>query len=165
MKYITTIDEREYEVEIIDDTHVQVNGKIYAVDYHAVSGQPVYSLLLDGRSYEAYVYPADSLWQVLLHGRSFPARVEDEREKLLRSAAQTEIGERSEFILKAPMPGLLAAIPVEEGQAVQKGDVLLILESMKMQNELKAPRTGTVARMRVQVGETVEQHQPLLTIV
>ncbi len=165
MKYVTTIDEREYEVEIIDENHVRINATLFSVDFHSVSGQPVYSLLLDGRSYEAYVYPADSLWQVLLHGRSYPARVEDEREKLIRSAAKSEISERSEFTLKAPMPGLVVAIPVVDGQAIKKGDLLLILESMKMQNELKASRPGMVTRLRVQIGETVEQHQPLLTIV
>lgn len=165
MKYVTTIDEREYEVEILDESHLRVNGRLYTVDYHAVNDQPVYSLLLDGRSYEAYVYPSDSLWQVLLRGRSFPARVEDEREKLLRVASQGEVGERSEFTLKAPMPGLVISVLVAEGQAIQKGEVLLILESMKMQNELKATRAGTITRVRVQPGETVEQHQGLLTIV
>jgi len=59
---------------------------------------------------------------------------------------------------------MVVAVPVEEGQEVQKGDVLLILESMKMQNELKAPRNGTVTRMRVKPGESVEQRQILLSI-
>jgi pyruvate carboxylase subunit B len=63
------------------------------------------------------------------------------------------------------MPGLVVAIPVEEGQPIQKGQVLLILESMKMQNELKAPRDGTVGRVRVKPGETVEQKQTLLSVV
>jgi biotin carboxyl carrier protein len=63
------------------------------------------------------------------------------------------------------MPGLVVALPVGEGQAVAKGDVLVILESMKMQNELKAPRDGTVARVRVTVGDSVEQRQTLLSVV
>lgn len=63
------------------------------------------------------------------------------------------------------MPGLVVAIPVEEGQPIQKGQVLLILESMKMQNELKAPREGTVGRIRVKPGETVEQKQTLLSVM
>jgi biotin carboxyl carrier protein len=62
------------------------------------------------------------------------------------------------------MPGLVVAIPVEEGRAVKKGQVLLILESMKMQNELKSPRDGTVGRVRVKAGETVEQKQTLLSV-
>ena len=63
------------------------------------------------------------------------------------------------------MPGLVVAIPVTEGQAIHKGQVLLILESMKMQNELKAPRDGTLGRVRVRVGETVEQKQTLLSVM
>jgi glutaconyl-CoA/methylmalonyl-CoA decarboxylase subunit gamma len=63
------------------------------------------------------------------------------------------------------MPGLVVTIPVEEGQSIQKGQVLLILESMKMQNELKAPRDGTIGRIRVKPGETVEQKQTLLSVM
>jgi biotin carboxyl carrier protein len=63
------------------------------------------------------------------------------------------------------MPGLVVAIPVVEGQVVKTGDVLVVLESMKMQNELKSPRDGTVARLRVQAGDSVEQKQVLLSVV
>ena len=63
------------------------------------------------------------------------------------------------------MPGLVIAVPVEEGQPVEKGDVLLILESMKMQNELKSPRAGKVSRVRVAPGDRVEQKQTLLSVV
>jgi len=59
----------------------------------------------------------------------------------------------------------VVAIPIEEGQAIKKGQVLLILESMKMQNELKSPRDGMVGRVRVKAGETVEQKQTLLSVM
>jgi biotin carboxyl carrier protein len=62
------------------------------------------------------------------------------------------------------MPGLVVAVPVEEGQLVARGDALVILESMKMQNELKAPRQGTVAQVRVRPGERVELNQVLMTL-
>ena len=62
------------------------------------------------------------------------------------------------------MPGLVVAVLIEEGQEVQKGQVMLILESMKMQNELKAPRDGTMGRVRVKAGESVEQKQTLLSL-
>jgi biotin carboxyl carrier protein len=62
------------------------------------------------------------------------------------------------------MPGLIVAIPVEEGQEVKKGQVLVILESMKMQNELKSPREGTVTRLRVKAGDRVEQKATLLSV-
>jgi biotin carboxyl carrier protein len=62
------------------------------------------------------------------------------------------------------MPGLVISILVEEGQEVKKGQVLLVLESMKMQNELKAPRDGVIGRVRVKAGESVEQKQSLLSV-
>ena len=165
MKYITTIDGREFSVEILDDSHIIVDGITYTVDFQAVGEQPVVSLLVDGKSYEAYVYPNEAVLQVLMHGTLYPAQVEDEREKRLRLALGTGIAERGEFHLKAPMPGMVIAIPMSEGQQIEKGDVLVILESMKMQNELRAPRSGTISRVRVKVGDSVEQRQTLLSVV
>jgi len=62
------------------------------------------------------------------------------------------------------MPGLIVAVPVEEGQQVDKGDNLVILESMKMQNEIKAPREGKVTGVRVNPGDNVDQNQVLVVI-
>jgi biotin carboxyl carrier protein len=82
----------------------------------------------------------------------------------LRVAAGGGVAETGEYHLKAPMPGLVVTIPVEEGQEIKKGQVLLILESMKMQNELKAPRDGVISRIKVKSGESVEQKQALLSL-
>jgi acetyl/propionyl-CoA carboxylase alpha subunit len=164
MKYIATIGDQEYLVEILDEHHVLVDGRSIEVDFSEISDQPVYSLLLDGNSYEAYVYPTDKTWQVLLHGRLYPAMVEDERERRLRAAAGSQVQESGEYYLKAPMPGLVVAISVVEGQPVKKGDVLIVLESMKMQNELKSPRDGVAARLRVKAGDSVVQHQTILSV-
>jgi biotin carboxyl carrier protein len=164
MKYITTIEDKQFTVEIIDEKHVSVDGKVYEIDFESVSGQPVYSLIVDGRSHESYIYQGEENWQVLLRGRLYPVTVEDEREMRLRAAAGGRVAETGEYHLRAPMPGLVVAIPVGEGQEVKKGQVILILESMKMQNELKAPRDGTIGRIRVRPGESVEQKQTLLSV-
>jgi len=164
MRYITNVEGKEFLVEIIDDRHVSVDGKVYEVDFESVSGQPVYSLIVDGKSYEGYAAQDEDTWQVLLRGRLYPVTVEDEREKRLRSAAGGGVTETGEFHLRAPMPGLIVTVPIQEGQPVKRGQVLLILESMKMQNELKAPRDGTIGRVRVRAGETVEQKQILLSV-
>ncbi|HEY3474677.1 MAG TPA: biotin/lipoyl-containing protein [Anaerolineales bacterium] len=165
MRYITTVEDKQFLVEIIDEKHISVDGKVYEVDFESVSGQPVYSLIVDGKSHEAYVAAGENDWEVLLRGRLFPVTVEDEREKRLRSAAGGGVAETGELHLRAPMPGLVVAIPIEEGQQIKKGQVLLILESMKMQNELKSPRDGTIGRIRVKPGETVEQKQTLLSVM
>jgi biotin carboxyl carrier protein len=164
MRYVTTVNGKEFLIEIVDERHVRVGERLLTVDFESVSGQPVYSLILGGKSHESFVYQGDEDWEVLLRGRQFQVQVEDEREKRLRAAAGGGVAEGGEFHLKAPMPGLVVSVPVEEGQQVTKGQVLLILESMKMQNELKAPRDGTVGRIRVKAGESVEQKQTLLSV-
>lgn len=164
MKYITTLDGKEFSIEIIDEHHVSINGRVQEVDFESISGQPVYSLIIDGKSYESYVYETEEGWQVLTRGRQYNLTVEDEREKRLRAAAGSGVAESGEYHLKAPMPGLVVSIPLGEGDKVEKGQVVVILESMKMQNELKSPKAGTVGRIRVKQGETVEQRQALLSI-
>jgi len=166
MKYITTIGDTEFTIEVIDKGHISLNGKVMDVDFESISGQPVYSLVIDGKSYEAYVYEGEEEeWQVLLLGQQYPIKVEDERAKRLKSAGSGQIQESGEYQLKAPMPGLVIAVSVQENQQIEKGQVLVILESMKMQNELKSPRDGKVERVKVKVGESVEQRQILLTVV
>ena len=66
--------------------------------------------------------------------------------------------------VEAPMPGNIISVNVKAGQAVKKGDVLLILEAMKMENEIMAPVDGTVASVTVNPGQTVQSGQQLLTI-
>lgn len=164
MKYIATIKDHQFTIEIIDEKHVLLNGEPVEVDFEAVQDQPVFSLITEGRSYEAYVNENDALWEVLLLGDLYNIQVVDEREQRLRNAAGGEVAERGEFHLKAPMPGLVVAIPVTEGQEVAKGDVLIILESMKMQNELRSGKDGVVTRIRVSVGDSVEQKTTMLSV-
>lgn len=165
MKYITTISEQEYSIEIVNRKLIKVDGVPYEVDFSSISGQPVYSLLIDGKSYEGYMYPDDDDWEVLLQGSMYAVNVEDERERRLRQALGEGPAQQSEFHLKAPMPGLVVTVPVLEGQQIANGEVLIILESMKMQNELKSPRDGVISRIRVKEGDSVERKQTLLSVV
>jgi biotin carboxyl carrier protein len=164
MKYITTVDGQEYNLEILDDQRLLINGVEYEVDFESLSGQPVYSLLINGKSFEGLVYSSENEWEVLLHGALYNIQVEDERERRLRVAAGSAAAEQSEFHLKAPMPGLVISVSVSEGQEVEKGEVLVILESMKMQNELKSPRPGRITRVRVTSGDSVDHKDTLLTV-
>ncbi|NPA92759.1 MAG: biotin/lipoyl-binding protein [Chloroflexi bacterium] len=165
MKYITTVNDQEFEVEILDERHVAVNGKVYEVDMTSMSDQPLYSLLADARSFEGYVYEVDGQWQVLMGGTLYEVLVEDEQLKRLRMAGGGGSKDKGPFLLKAPMPGLVVSVPVVEGQEVKKGDVLVVLESMKMQNELKSPKDGKVEKIKVEAGQAVEQGQVMVTVV
>lgn len=164
MKYIATIDDRSFEIDINEQGEIIVDGKRLSVDFKSVADQPVYSMLLDGESFEGNVSTQDALVEVLLRGRLFNVKVEDERQRRLRETTGVDMGQEGEFTLKAPMPGMVIGVPVEVGQAVKKGEDLIILESMKMQNELKAPRDGEVAGIRVNPGDSVDQNQVLLTL-
>ena len=164
MKYLATIGDHTYEIEVRSDREITLDGKPYTVDFQSMGGQPVYSLIHDFQSYEGFVHPTDDGLQVLLRGQLFEVLVEDERQRRLRQSSDIQVSGMGEFQLKAPMPGLVVAVPVEEGQTVPKGANLIILESMKMQNELKSPREGVVQRVRVRPGDRVEHNQVLVTV-
>ena len=164
MKYIAEISGTEYVIEIESETQVVINGKPHEIDFQALRQSLSYSLLVDGKSYETTIYQDNGDWEVYLRGRSFNVQVEDERERRLRMAAgQTSI-QKEKFTLKAPMPGLVIDIPVNLGDEVEEGQVLLILESMKMQNELTAPRKGKITRIQAEVNDNVERRQTLLIL-
>jgi biotin carboxyl carrier protein len=165
MKYVTTIGEREFTIEVLDEKHILLDNTPFEIDFNTLSGQSVFSLILAGASYEAIVYTGEEGMTVLLHGTQYSADVEDERDRRLRASMGAKIAEREEYHLRAPMPGLVIHVLVADGQHVEKGEVLVILESMKMQNELKTPRAGVVARLRVHPGDSVEQRQTLLSVV
>jgi len=164
MKYIATIDDRSFEIDINEQGEIIADGQRLSVDFQSVADQPVYSMLLNGESFEASVSTREMTVEVLLQGRLFLVNVEDERQRRLRETTHMELEQEGEFTLAAPMPGLVVAIPVEVGQSVEKGDDLIILESMKMQNELKAPREGKVSGVRVSPGDSVDQNQVLLQV-
>jgi biotin carboxyl carrier protein len=164
MKYVTTLNEQEYLVEILDDHQVRIGETVYQIDFTSVSDQPMYSILVDGKSYEAYVFPEEDKWNVVLRGTLYSLLVEDEREKRLRAAAGGNVVLTGDTPVKAPMPGLVITVNVQDGQMVSKGDTLAILESMKMQNELLAPRDGLISRLQVEAGQSVERHQLLLYV-
>lgn len=164
MRYITRIDERQYEIEINADDEITVDGERLSADFQSVANQPIYSLILDGESYEASVRITPTGVQVLLKGQLFDASVEDERQRRIRQSTSSQTVKSGDYHLRAPMPGLVIDIPVKEGQEIEVGQNLVILESMKMQNELKAPREGTVSRVLIKPGDSIEHNQIMMTI-
>jgi len=164
VKYATTVGGQTFIMDVNRDDQVTVDGETVAVDFFSIDQVTAFSLLLNNNSYEVLVNEADGGYQVLLLGHLFNARVEDERARRLAQPARGFAPTGGELQIKAPMPGLIVAIPATIGQAVQQGDVLVILESMKMENEIKAPRDGAVSSVRAQVRQNVEQGQTLVTI-
>jgi biotin carboxyl carrier protein len=164
VKYVTTIGGHTYHVEVIDEHHILLDGKPYEVDFTAIANQPVYSLLINGRSLEANAFQTGEGWQVLLHGKMFEARVEDEQAVRARAVAHAAPETATDWLLRAPMPGLVVNITASTGAEIKKGAPLVILESMKMQNELRSQKDGTVKEIRIQPGQAVELHQVLVVV-
>jgi biotin carboxyl carrier protein len=164
MKYVTTVNGREYEIEIDHEQEIVVNGEKFEIDFRQLAEAGMISLLLNHRSLEAIVEARDERWQVLIHGELYEAQVQDERAYRLAKARGTGAAVTGDAAVKAPMPGLIVAIHVAEGDRVSKGDKVIILESMKMENELRAPRDGLVTRVHVQAGASVEKEQALVVI-
>jgi biotin carboxyl carrier protein len=164
MKYVATIGEQSFEIDINEAGEITANGEVLAVDFQSVTDQPVYSMLLNGESFEANVYTGQDQVEVLLRGQLYLVNVEDERQRRLRESSGGGQILEGEFNLVAPMPGLVVGVPVQIGDEVELGQNLVILESMKMQNELKAPRAGTVTGLRVSAGDSVDQNQIMVTL-
>jgi biotin carboxyl carrier protein len=164
VKYITTIDDKTYVIEINSEREITLDGKPFSIDFLPIASPSIISLLLDGRSYEAHVNPTDAGWEVFLHGQRYLVTVEDERQRRLREVSSLQAAHRETFQLKAPMPGLIVSVPIKEGEQVERGANLVVLESMKMQNELKAPRDGEVTAIRIKPGDNVDQEQVLVVL-
>lgn len=164
MKYITTIDDVEFKVEILNNHQVQLNDKTYEVNFEEISSEMIYSLIVDGNSYEILISEEENEWNVLIRGTLYSAEVIDEREKRLRDASGELALSSGEYTLQAPMPGLVVKVAVKEGKKVKKGDVLVILESMKMQNELKSPHKGTITGVNIKKGDRVEKREAMVII-
>lgn len=122
-----------------------------------------YALRLDGRSEPAVVEPqSDGTLRVTLRGRQYAVRVQDERALLLERFGLAEEAAASERTVRAPMPGLVLSVEVEEGQDVEEGAGLLVLEAMKMENELSAQASGTVKAVHVAAGDAVGKNELLI---
>lgn len=164
MKYITTVNEQQYTIEIDQDDQILVNGEPYHVNFHQLLEGGTLSLLLNNRSLEAIVNEQDDNWEVLLHGELYAVQVQDERSYRLAQARGSVLPETGTITLKSPMPGVILDLLVSPGDHVEKGEKILILESMKMENELRAGREGVVTRVHVEKGASVEKNQELITI-
>lgn len=121
----------------------------------------IFSVLLDGRSYEAHAETGTGCAWITIRGRRFRVAVTDPR-RWSPKRAGAHGAEREEIM--APMPGKIVRLLVAPGQAVEAGQGVVVMEAMKMQNEMKAHRAGRVATIPVRAGETVGAGAILATI-
>lgn len=164
VKYIASVKGTEFTIEIDQDQGIMIDGEPVEVDFRRLEAGGITSLLLDNRSIAATVEDRRDHWDVLIEGELYSVKVEDERAYRLNRQRGGELGADGEAVVTSPMPGIIVSVPVAEGDAVSFGDKVVILESMKMENELKAPCNGIVSQVNVGKGDSVEKDQPLVFI-
>jgi biotin carboxyl carrier protein len=162
MKYVTIINKQQFEIEILPDGKVLLNGKVHEIDFLQMEATQ-YSVIKDNKSLEVVIDEHENgEYEILMQGRMYEAQVLDERAMLMlnrRGGMKLDSGD-----MNSPMPGLIVQVNVIVGQVVTEGETLVILESMKMQNELKSPRSGMIQQVLVEKGQTVDKGALLLVV-
>jgi biotin carboxyl carrier protein len=165
MKYIAKIEDKTHQIDIIEvDGKVKVvfDGKPISVDFVQVKPPNFFSFLVNNRSFDVEITRNSESYWVNLHGRKYECFLEDERLSRLKDIAGFKKEVLHDKELKTPMPGLVLAIEVKEGDLVKTGQGVAIVEAMKMENELKAKFDGRVKKIRVKPGQAVDRDQVLV---
>jgi len=164
MRYEVTVEGETFLIEIEDEKRILVNGQVHTVDMQSIDELNLYSLLVDNRSYETFIEEEEGRFRILLQtGEMYHVQVKGGRPRpgIVKKPFRIP---GVEVTIKAPMPGLVIEVLVVEGQQITAGEVLIILESMKMENELRAEWDGTVRSVHVRPGDVAGQDQPLITV-
>lgn len=178
-KYRLKLEGREYEVEVEEDAvgyRVRINpppgskkrpSRWRPVSLERVGESARYSLILDQKPYDLFAEENPQGYHVVIGARTIAVQNVDRKRRSVRgpAAVEPEAGEEGEWVLTSPMAGVVVQVMVTVDQEVQAGDVLLVVEAMKMQNELRARRGGQVKAIYVTEGQRVDQGTPLLVVV
>ena len=165
MKYHVTIGERVHEVELVErlgELVIAVDGRPMDLHYEEADRLGQVVLLHEGRSYAISIEGDGREVGVTLAGHYYGLRLEDERERAA-NLAEREAGHDG-GVIESVMPGVVVEVLVAEGQRVEPGQPLLILEAMKMQNEIRAQGGGTVRTLHVEPGRAVGAGERLETL-
>jgi biotin carboxyl carrier protein len=167
MAYIVTLDDQTYKIDVqeLEEDHlyrVSINGVERVIDGRQLSGH-MYSLLIDERSFTTDVTAKDDQYTVACDGKSIRLTLLDERRALRpgESGDETRQGDKQ---IRAVMPGKVVNVLVAVGNEVSKDQGLLVIEAMKMENEIRATASGTVKAVHVTPGQAVESGVMLLEL-
>ena len=144
---------------LVDDHPVEIDADNLKAVTQVEPG--VYSVLLNGQSFQVRVISAQEGLSLEVNGRQFTAEVRDPRDASRKSRATLGTGRQN---VNAHMPGKVVRVLVREGDAVEPGSGLVVVEAMKMQNEMKATRSGRVVEVRVRDGDTVVAGEALVVL-
>jgi len=163
--YKATINDTIFEVNFSDEKGLKgsINGQLFEMDF-IESGHSNH-LISEGRSYRiecVELNKEDKTCIVKVNNKEILVSVKDRYDDLLEKLGMDQLKNQKINELKAPMPGLVIDVLVENGQTVCKGDSLLVLEAMKMENSLKSPTDGVIASIEVKKSNAVEKNQVLI---
>jgi len=153
-------------VQLVDSDSEEEMRHVDFATVHATpgTGEGLYSLLVDGLSYQLYIERTAQGYRVALRRHRFDLTVLSEREWRLQKVAPKQAVLGGKLVIAAPMPGLVKSVLAVEGNEVVSGQRLVVLEAMKMENDIISPREGRVATVHVQAGTVVEGGKPLVTL-
>lgn len=160
-----TDDQKPYDIRIKSGT-ILLNNREITLDLAKIN-EHLYHIISQNQSVNVEVVKSNlSTKQFLfkINGKPIEVVLHDQLDQLIEQMGMQTSEEEHEKEIAAPMPGLILSIAVKEGQEVKKGDVLLTLEAMKMENALKSPTQGVVAAIRVKERQSVEKNQLLVLI-
>ncbi len=143
----------------VDSRTIEIDSEQLSAVTQVESG--VYSVLLDGVSYEIRIIEMSQGYSVELGGRRFPVEVRNPRDTRSASRSSTRSGRQN---VAAPMPGKVVRVLVNVGDQVAVGQGLVVVEAMKMQNEMKAVRAGRIVSLTAVAGATVNAGEILVAI-
>ena len=162
MRYSVSLGDQRFEVTVEGD-RVTVEGRGYQAELRP-SEDYLRTLSLDGRTWTVPLEAGlPGTWIVTSQGDRYEVEVLDERSAQLRALVRTATAQSGPQSLKAPMPGLVVKVLATPGEKVVQGESLIVLEAMKMQNELKAAATAIVDAVKVAPGRAVEKGEVLIT--
>ena len=157
--------EKKYSVKVNDSFEFEfTRDEINALDTKQVSPEN-YHVLRENRSFKAGIAKANFLnrkYQIKINSNNYEVQISNELDQLIEKMGLSLSSALMVNDIKAPMPGLILDVMVQEGDEVKEGDYLLVLEAMKMENTLSAPRDGVVKAISVEKGQGVEKNQLLI---
>jgi len=142
----------------------KINGAEYEWDILALANGS-YHIIKDNQSYRVTVVSINHEEKTMLiqvNGNEYEISIKDKYDLLLQQMGISAVSSARVNLFKAPMPGLIKEISISEGTEVKKGDIILILEAMKMENALKSPRDGKIKKINAVKGNAVEKGQVLV---
>lgn len=170
-KFFATLNGHRHTVEFLGPDRARIDGKEYSYEFEK-AGANSFLLMLDHAAFAVSAVRGNRVQdpgltqsiEIGVNASVYSVSIDDQRSLLFQSLFRSQHGSNGETAIRAPMPGLVVRVEVAEGEKVKKGQGLLVLEAMKMENEIKAPHDGIVKGIKVKERMPVEKGVDLLLL-